>query len=85
MFRTTLMLLLLAVPLAAWPESRDQLVKEYSDLAGSEANSQSLVDGLRNGKEVTLSDGKTPRRSRRPPATWATATSRSRSPSPRPT
>jgi hypothetical protein len=56
MFRTTLMLLLLAVPLAAWPESRDQLVQQYSDFAGSEANSKSLVDGLRNGKEVTLTN-----------------------------
>jgi hypothetical protein len=56
MLRTTLILLLLAVPLAAWPESRDQLVKEHSDFAGSEANSKSLVDGLRNGKEVTLTN-----------------------------
>jgi hypothetical protein len=56
-----MMLLLLAVPLAAWPDSRDQLAKEYSDLAGSDANSKSLVDGLRDGKQVTLksADGKT--------------------------
>src|SRR5205085_12152391 len=44
---------------AAWPENRDQLVKDFSDFAGSEANSKSLVDGLRDGKEVKLSDGKT--------------------------
>ena len=59
MFRTMLVLSLLAFPLAAWPENRDQLVKEYSDFAGSDANSKALVDGLRDGKEVKLSDGKT--------------------------
>jgi hypothetical protein len=59
MLRTTLMLLLLAAPLAAWAENRDQLVKQYSDFAGSDANSRSLVDGLRDGKEVKLTDGKT--------------------------
>ena len=59
MFRTMLVLSLLAFPLAAWPENRDQLVKEYSDFAGSDANSKALVDGLRDGKEVKLTDGKT--------------------------
>jgi hypothetical protein len=59
MKRTVLLLALLALPFAAWPENRDQLVKQYSDFAGSDANSQSLVDGLRSGKEVKLSDGKT--------------------------
>jgi hypothetical protein len=53
------LLALLALPFAAWPENRDQLVKEYSGLAGSDANSKSLVDGLRDGKEVKLTDGKT--------------------------
>ncbi len=57
--KRTIMLLALLAPLAAWPENRDQLVKEYSDFAGSDANSRSLVDGLRNGKEVKLTDGKT--------------------------
>ena len=59
MLRTMLVLSLLTFPLAAWPENRDQLVKEYSDFAGSDANSKALVDGLRDGKEVKLSDGKT--------------------------
>jgi hypothetical protein len=59
MLRTMLMLVLLAVPLVAGAENRDQLVKDYSDFAGSDANSRSLVDGLRDGKEVTLTDGKT--------------------------
>src|SRR5262245_18777245 len=59
MKRTVLLLALLALPLAARPESRDQLVKQYSDFAGSEANARSLVAGLRNGKEVTLTDGQT--------------------------
>ena len=57
--KRTIALLALLAPLAAWPENRDQLAKEYSDFAGSDANSKSLVDGLRNGKEVTLTDGKT--------------------------
>jgi len=57
--KRTIALLALLAPLAAWPENRDQLVKDYSDFAGSEANSKSLVDGLRNGREVKLSDGKT--------------------------
>jgi len=59
MKRTILMMALVAAPFAAWAENRDQLVKEYSDFAGSDANSRSLVDGLRDGKEVKLSDGKT--------------------------
>ena len=59
MKRTLVLLALLALPLAAWPENRDQLVKQYSDFAGSDANSRSLVDGLRSGKEVKLTDGKT--------------------------
>jgi len=57
--KRTLVLLALLAPLAAWPENSDQLVKAYSDFAGSDANSRSLVDGLRNGKEVALTDGKT--------------------------
>ena len=59
MKRTIVLMALFAAPFAAWAENRDQLVKEYSDFAGSEANSRSLVDGLRNGKEVKLTDGKT--------------------------
>lgn len=61
MLRTTLVLVLLALPLAAWPQSRDRLVENYGDLAGSKENSGSLVDGLRDGKQVTLksADGKT--------------------------
>ena len=59
MKRTFVFMALLALPFAAWPENRDQLVKDFSDFAGSEANSKSLVDGLRDGKEVKLSDGKT--------------------------
>ena len=50
---------LLALPFAAWPDNRDQLVGEYKNFAGSDANSKSLVDGLRDGKQVTLTDGKT--------------------------
>lgn len=59
MKRTMLLMALVLAPLAAWSENRDQLVKEYSDFAGSDANSKALVDGLRDGKEVKLTDGKT--------------------------
>ena len=57
MRKAILLLALLALP--AWAENRDQLVKEYSDFAGSDANAKSLVDGMRDGKTVTLTDGKT--------------------------
>lgn len=59
MKRTILLFAMLGLALAARAENRDQLVKEYSDFAGSDANSKSLVEGLRDGKEVTLTDGKT--------------------------
>ena len=32
----------------------DRLVSNYTDLAGSEANAQALIDGLRNGTAITL-------------------------------
>lgn len=59
MKRTLAFMALLALPFAAWPDDRDQLVGEYKNFAGSDANSKSLVDGLRDGKQVTLTDGKT--------------------------
>ena len=59
MKRTIVFMALLALPLAALPENRDQLVSEYKGFAGSEANAKSLVDGMRDGKQVTLTDGKT--------------------------
>ena len=51
--------MLLALPLGARAQSESKLVDEYKTLAGSEANAKSLVSGLRDGKEVTLTDGKT--------------------------
>jgi hypothetical protein len=45
---------LLAFAGAAAAQSTDQLVKEYTSLAGSEANAKSLVEGLRNGEQVEL-------------------------------
>src|SRR5258708_11125958 len=59
MFRTLVVRALVAAPLMARAASRDQLVTEYAKFAGSDANSKSLVDGLRDGKPVTLTDGKT--------------------------
>lgn len=37
--------------------SADKLIQKYGDLAGSEDNARSLVTGLRDGKEVTLTSG----------------------------
>ncbi|HEY3077160.1 MAG TPA: hypothetical protein VGJ74_18475 [Burkholderiales bacterium] len=51
--------MLLALPLAVRAQSETQLVDKYKTLAGSDANAKSLVTGLRDGKEVTLTDGKT--------------------------
>lgn len=59
---------LLAFPLALWAqaesagkttESADRLIQKYTPLAGSEDNAKSLVTGLRDGTEVTLSSGTT--------------------------
>src|SRR5262245_40756695 len=57
--KTLLFLVSLMLPLAASAQSRDKLVDQYSDFAGSKSNSEALVDGLRNGTQVKLSDGKT--------------------------
>jgi hypothetical protein len=50
---------LLALPLAVHAQSESRLVERYETLAGSDANAKSLVTGLRDGTQVTLSDGKT--------------------------
>jgi hypothetical protein len=57
MLRKNLLALLLAMPLAAMAQSEDQLIQRYTDLAGSKANATSLVTGLRDGKEVTITQG----------------------------
>lgn len=60
MFRKALVaavLVALALPAAA--QSSGQLVERYTALAGSKENASSLVTGLRDGKEVTLTSGQT--------------------------
>ena len=52
-----LSIILLALPLAAAAQSETQLVDEYKSFAGSDANAMSLVDGLRDSKQITLTDG----------------------------
>lgn len=47
------------LPLAARAQSESKLVQEYEKLAGSDANAKSLVSGLRDGTQVTLTDGST--------------------------
>ncbi len=51
--------LLLALPLAALAQSEPQLIARYTELAGSKQNATSLVSGLRDGKEVKLTTGRT--------------------------
>src|SRR6266705_1974358 len=50
--------MLLALPLAASAQSKDRLIEKYTPLAGSEKNATSLVNGLRDDKEVNLSGTK---------------------------
>jgi hypothetical protein len=51
---------LLALPLAAFADPEQRLVREYTRFAGSEANAESLVKGLRNEEQIRLSaDGRT--------------------------
>ena len=53
------LLVLLAWPLAVMAQSESQLVERYTALAGSKQNATSLVNGLRDGKEVKLTRGST--------------------------
>ena len=57
---------LLALPFTALAQSQDQLVERYTALAGSKQNATSLVNGLRDGKEVTLT-GRTGKETFTPP------------------
>jgi hypothetical protein len=57
MFKRNLLALLLALPTAAMAQSQEQLIQRYTELAGSKENATSLVTGLRDGKEVTLTQG----------------------------
>ena len=57
--RKTILALALALPLGALAENQDQLVAKYTSIAGSKQNATSLVNGLRDGKEVTLKRGET--------------------------
>lgn len=50
---------LLTVPGIALSQGEHQLIERYTDLAGSEENAASLVKGLREGQEVTLTNGDT--------------------------
>ena len=48
-----------ALPIAARAQSESKLVEDWEKLAGSDANAKSLVNGLRDGKQVTLTSGTT--------------------------
>jgi hypothetical protein len=47
------------VALPAFAQSQEQLVSRYTAFAGSKENASSLVTGLRDGKQVTLTRGTT--------------------------
>jgi hypothetical protein len=52
--RSLLVALLILSPVPAAAQNESQLVERYTALAGSTENATSLVTGLREGKEVTL-------------------------------
>ena len=56
MKRTVIALALATLPFAAAAQSTSKLVDRYTPLAGSKDNASALVSGLRDGKDVTLSD-----------------------------
>ena len=57
---TVIAALVLALPLFASAENEEQLVRDYTRFAGSKANAESLVSGLRDGEQIRLSaDGRT--------------------------
>jgi hypothetical protein len=59
MHRAATVALLLALPLTAPAGSEDRLVRDYTRFAGSQANAESLVNGLRNDEPIKLSsDGR---------------------------
>ena len=57
--KKTLIALALAMPLGALAENQDDLIAKYTALAGSKQNATSLVSGLRDGKQVKLTSGRT--------------------------
>jgi hypothetical protein len=60
MVRNLLALLAAAVvSLPALAQSEEQLISRYTAFAGSKENANSLVTGLRDGKQVTLTRGTT--------------------------
>ena len=59
MTKKYLLAAVLALPLAALAQSEPQLIGRYTELAGSKQNATSLVTGLRDGKEIRLSNGRT--------------------------
>lgn len=54
MLRHTAVAALIALPLAVFAQPQDQLVRDYTRFAGSEANAEALVNGLRNDESIKL-------------------------------
>ena len=52
--KSALLLALFALPLVALAQAQEWLIERYTELAGSRENATSLVTGLRDGEQVTL-------------------------------
>lgn len=52
--KSALLLVLFALPFVALGQAQEWLIERYTELAGSRQNATSLVTGLRDGEQVTL-------------------------------
>jgi hypothetical protein len=52
--KSALLLALFTLPLVALGQAQEWLIERYTELAGSRQNAASLVTGLRDGEQVTL-------------------------------
>ena len=52
--KSALLLALFALPFVALGQAQEWLIERYTELAGSRQNATSLVTGLRDGEQVTL-------------------------------
>ena len=65
--KSWLIAFLFAWPLVAFGQSQEQLINRYTALAGSPQNARALVNGLRDGQDVTLERGTRNERTFTPP------------------
>ena len=65
--RKAVVAIALALPLGVLAENQEQLTTKYTGFAGSQENASSLVTGLREGKEVSLTTEGVPTETFTPP------------------